>query len=241
MKWMCMVIVLLLPIARPVYADTAGTLSDWYAREHAMRVQIEHDREQTEQREKIEKAQQGAIDKGRDVIKYGVGTVISAKNFRDNWQALSQVDETCAAGYAESGPTVPSHCAESSDCRACYESAVKSIQFDRTYLERARCITASTLKMAKSAVAFGDSVSGINGYMGLAWQLSGKPPIEKATAKLKKTYESKASGYLNGLDHALKKLGECEAQYFGERDWYQRYGWIYMEYMKAQYESPPWN
>jgi hypothetical protein len=93
--------------------------------------------------------------------------------------------------------------------------------------------------MANSAMAFGDSSSGIHAVTGLSWQLQGKPQIEEAVAKLKNTYTGKAGQYLDGLEGALQELGQCEANYYGEEDWYQRYGWIYHNFMKAKYASPP--
>lgn len=85
-------------------------------------------------------------------------------------------------------------------------------------------LTAANVKMAKSAIAFGDSASGVHGVAGLSWQLQGKPQIDEAVKKLKGTYERKAGEYLAGLEDSLKRLGQCEAEHFGEHDWYQRYG-----------------
>lgn len=154
--------------------------------------------------------------------------------------SLDAAEADCGSAYTDaSGPTVPSHCAESDDCRQCYREAVRKIDFNRFYIERARCITSANVRMANSAMAFGDNASGIHAVTGLSWQLQGKPQIREAVDKLKTTYTRKAGEYLNGLEGALKELGQCEASHYGEQDWYQRYGWIYHNFMKAKYESPP--
>ena len=31
----------------------------------------------------------------------------------------------------------------------------------------------------------------------------------------------------------------AEAEHFGERDWYQRYGWLYVNFMRSKYASAP--
>jgi hypothetical protein len=93
--------------------------------------------------------------------------------------------------------------------------------------------------MANSAIAFGDSASGVHGVAGLSWQLGGKPQIVEAVTSLKRTYTNKAAQYLSNLQGALQELGQCEAEHYGQRDWYQRYGWIYHNFMKAKYESAP--
>ena len=88
-------------------------------------------------------------------------------------------------------------------------------------------------------MAFGDSTSGIHGVAGLSWQLQGKPQIKQAVEDLQRTYTRKAAEYLGGLESSLKQLGQCEAEHYGERDWYERYGWIYLNFMKSKYESTP--
>lgn len=163
-----------------------------------------------------------------------------ADQFMRDWEALDDQEAACGSAYSDSsGPTVPSHCAESESCSECYTEAVTAINFNRYYIERARCITAANIKMANSAMAFGDSSSGVHGVTGLSWSLGGKPQIQEAVTDLKKTYTDKAAIYLRNLEGSLKKLGQCEAENYGETDWYQRYGWIYHNFMKAKYQSAP--
>lgn len=181
-----------------------------------------------------------AIDMGADILGWGRETYEDANDFMDDWQSLDRDEQNCGSGFSDAGaPTVPSSCAEGGACYQCYESAVRKIDFNRFYIERARCITEVNVRMANSAMAFGDTSSGIHAVTGLAWQLEGKPPIKKATEDLKRTYTRKAGQYLQNLEGALQELGQCEAEHFGERDWYQRYGWIYLNFMKAKYASAP--
>jgi hypothetical protein len=157
-----------------------------------------------------------------------------------NLESLDADEAACGSAYSDaSGPTMPSQCAEREDCAQCYGEAVRKIDFNRFYIERARCITATNVKMANSAMAFGDSASGIHAVSALSWKLQGKPQVEQSVAKLKQTYTTKAGQYLDGLEGALKSLGQCEATHQGEQDWYQRYGWIYHNFMKAKYASAP--
>lgn len=169
-----------------------------------------------------------------------IDVATDANEFLANLESLDAEEAACGSAYTDaSGPTVPSHCAEGGDCKQCYTEAVRKIDFNRFYIERARCITATNVKMANSAMAFGDSASGIHAVTGLSWQLQGKPQIKVAVEKLQKTYTGKAGQYLSNLEGALKELGQCEARHYGEDDWYQRYGWIYHNFMKAKYASAP--
>lgn len=180
------------------------------------------------------------VDEVFQWVNQTVGIITSAREFYGEWEGLDSEVDMCGVVLVESsGPTVPSHCYGSDACQQCYSQAVHRINFVRQYIERARCITAANIKMANSAMSFGDTTSGVHGVAGLSWQLQGKPQIKQAVDKLKGTYTNKASQYLQTLDSALQQLGQCEAEHFNEQDWYQRYGWIYLNFMKSKYASPP--
>jgi len=225
---------LLALVCLDVRAQTAAEVEAWYDMERERRER------ETEQRETMNEAGRGAVDKGLSLLTWGVGTVVTGRELLNDWNALDESDAQCGAAYSDtSAPTVPSSCAEDSACQQCYQEAARKLDFNRFYIERARCITVAHVKMANSAMAFGDSASGVHGVAGLSWQLQGKPQIKQAVEKLKGTYTQKAGQYLDGIDGALRRLGECEAEHHGERDWYQRYGWIYLNFMKAKYATPP--
>ena len=233
MKRLCFFLLLALA-ASPVLAQSG---SDW---EGYGDGEIEEDNRERDVEDTENDAGNDALDLGVEILGWGMDTYEDADEFMDDWESLDRDQQGCGDAFNDSGaPTVPSSCAEGGECYQCYESAVRKIDFNRFYIERARCITDVHVKMANSAMAFGDTASGIHGVTGLAWQLEGKPPIKKATEDLRKTYTRKAAQYLNNLEAALKELGQCEAEHFGERDWYQRYGWIYLNFMKAKYASAP--
>jgi hypothetical protein len=224
----------LLLAAGTVFAQSAAEVDAWYDDERDRRER------ESEQRDADDEAGRGALDQGLELTKWGVGTGLAAHQLYNDWHALDEAEADCGAAYNDSSaPTVPSSCAEDPACESCYAEAVHRIDFNRFYIERARCITAAHVKMANSAMSFGDSASGVHGVAGLSWQLQGKPQITQAVKKLQGTYTQKAGQYLGGLESSLKQLGQCEAEHYGERDWYQRYGWIYLNFMKAKYESAP--
>ncbi len=233
MKALCLLTMSLL-LASETFAQSAATVDAWYDDEQQRRER------ESEERDARNDAGRSAVDQGLELTTWGVGTAVAAHGLYDNWNSLDSEEADCGAAYNDSSaPTVPSSCAEDEACEACYSEAVRRIDFNRFYIERARCITAANVKMANSAMAFGDSASGVHGVAGLSWQLQGKPQIKQATDKLKATYERKAGEYLSGHESSHRQLGRCEAEHFGERDWYQRYGWIYLNFMKSKYVSAP--
>lgn len=186
----------------------------------------------------------GAAFKGRvDGGVAQVGTVLGAasawKDFTEAYDALAPGDGRCDPDYSPAGsPEVPSACAGSEACNECYEKAVRDIDFYRFSLDKGRCLASSTIDFAKKAMAFGDSASGSFGVGGMAWSLKARPEIEKAVAKLRKTYQGKYGEWVSGLERSLRALGRCEEEHFGERDWYGRFGYVYYSFMADRYRSP---
>jgi hypothetical protein len=134
---------------------------------------------------------------------------------------------------------IPSGCAEAnSTCAQCVRQAEENIQFNRSYLHIAWSISHSTLDYANKRIAFGDTVSGIHGAMALSWQLAGKPQIEEAMESLRKTYGKKYKDYIKNIEASLHKMADCEAENYSIRDLYQRFGFLYLEFIKSRYESP---
>ncbi len=75
---------------------------------------------------------------------------------------------------------------------------------------------------------------------GLAWQYS-KKGIEESLTKLGRTYDEKYRGLMQNLQATLRKISDCEAQFFDEQDWYDRYGFIYYTFMADRYKRDSGN
>ena len=168
------------------------------------------------------------------------------ESYQKSFDALSNVDSRCMPNFSPgSSPVLPSACEDASatggagdGCGQCYADAIDKLNFTRFYLEKLRCIADTTLTGAKSAMAFGDSASGVHGVSGLAWQVGGKPQIEEAVKEFRKTYDRKYQEYMRMLQGSLRDLGSCEAQFMDNPDWYSRFGFIYYSFMEDRYRSP---
>jgi hypothetical protein len=181
-------------------------------------------------------AGRGAIDMGTALAGWGINTAQSASEFLKNWRSLSDTDDRCT--LADPGPQIPSSCGEpGSKCYTCYERATSSLNFNRRNLHRAWCVTHTNLTMAKSAIGFGDSSSGVHGVVGLSWSLGGKPQIEQAMNDLRRTYDRKQEQFITAIDGNLQALGKCEAEHFDEQDWYTRFGYMYLDHLRVRYKS----
>jgi hypothetical protein len=163
------------------------------------------------------------------------------------YQALSDLDSELRSRMQDdhSGPEVPSSCGggagtqmaavnHEQTCSECFDRAYHEVTFTRNTLERLRTIYARTIAYIKRAEGFGDSASGIHGLSGLSWQYA-KSNIEQEKANLFRTSREKYDGLVNNMRHALDMVGDCERDHFHNPDWYNRYGFIYFEFVRDAY------
>ena len=141
----------------------------------------------------------------------------------------------CAPDFSTGGAAMmPSTCNGNSACGQCFERAAGELSFIRRQLARLSCIYNNTKNFTNSAIAFGDNVSGIHAVTGLAWQ-NARGEIVASFDHFKGTYDRKYVDMINALQRALMGIDACERQY-GLTDWYQRFGFIYFEFMKDKYK-----
>jgi hypothetical protein len=133
-----------------------------------------------------------------------------------------------------SAAIMPSACADNGRCTECFTKAVRKLNFMRMQLGRLSCIYNNTKTYTEAAISFGDNASGVHGMVGLSWQ-STRPGIVNAFESMKGACKEKYTGMMQSLDQALKDIDACEREY-GLPDWYQRFGFIYFEFMKEKYK-----
>ncbi|HMR92002.1 MAG TPA: hypothetical protein PKC69_06800 [Chitinophagaceae bacterium] len=140
----------------------------------------------------------------------------------------------CAPDFNTSGQAMMrSACAGNAACGECYTKAVNDLAFVRRQLGRMNCIYNNTKNFNDAAIAFGDNASGIHAVTGLSWQYA-RADIVKTFSHFKQTYDKKYTDMMQALNRALMAIDACERE-FGEPDWYQRFGFIYFEFMKDKY------
>lgn len=126
-------------------------------------------------------------------------------------------------------------CGANEECKECYKTAMKSMNFYRKQLGRLNCIYNNTVNFSNRAIAFGDTYSGFHAMSGVAWQKQ-KTDILKSLDKLKITYDTKYTEFIKGLATSLRSFDTCEQQFGGNGNWYQKVGFIYFEFMKDKYK-----
>jgi hypothetical protein len=181
----------------------------------------------------------------------GVGLVSPvAKNAAELYEAydfLSKDDEAYDPNYRPPGmPQLPAHCAaardfptretsaESAECARCFEPAYENLNRLRYRFEKIRRIYVSTKNFNKRLIALGDSIAGSIPFAGLAW-MKKRIEIEQSMKDFDGTYDSKYKELIGELEDVLKAIAECEEKVYGEKAWYERFGFIYHQFMADRY------
>lgn len=165
----------------------------------------------------------------------GIGAVQSLRELQDAHRGLHGADATCMDLTAAGLPPLPSNCAEGSACGQCFTDGRRQLNGMRVNLERLRCTYQAYKRFVDAAVSFGDNASGVHAVTGLAWQTE-RAGIMAEFEKLNRTYDTKYGQMMPNLQQALQKIGQCEAQYFNNPDWYNRFGFIYYTFMADRYK-----
>ncbi len=164
---------------------------------------------------------------------------VDAVALKDSYDALDTTDvQYDPAELERGGPQVPTSCNESDDCHACYAPAIRSINGNRLTLGKAWALARSTIVFTEQAVAFGDSIAGLHPSAGVGWNFGVKQDVNKSLNTMRATYDRRYREFIAALERGLRELGECEARFYGERDWYDRFGFMYLSFLEAKYEHP---
>lgn len=169
-------------------------------------------------------------------VSSGLGLI---QQLTDTFTALTDLDHELQGHIRDdhSGPEVPTSCGQGSaspNCAECYSRAYREVNFTRNTLERLRTIVARTLNYIRNAEGLGDSVSGIHGVSGLSWQYA-KADVEKGKADFIRTSQAKYEALVANMRRALDMVAQCERDNFHNPDWYNRYGFMYYNFVKDAY------
>lgn len=70
---------------------------------------------------------------------------------------------------------------------------------------------------------------------GLAWQNQRKV-IEAQQKRLDDAYDNKRPELMDALRESLEGIAQCEEQYFQNPDWYNRFAFMYYQFIDQKYQ-----
>lgn len=140
-------------------------------------------------------------------------------------------------GYDPDGmPEAPLGCADSAACKSCYDEAHKELLKLRYSFAKLLILYNQTDNFVKDSYSFGDSIAGMTGYAALAWYEE-RSKIAKSWQEFEKAYRKKYQELLERLEKNLKVISDCEAEYFGDQDWYSRHGFMFLTFVAMHYKK----
>lgn len=154
-------------------------------------------------------------------------------------ETLSPDDAQYESDYKLPGtPELPSLCKNSRECEDCFKQPYADLQNTRFRFEKLRRLNKVTKDMLRDAISFGDAAAGLAGGMApLAWN-SEKTRIRKTEESFNQSYDAKYDELLATLKDDLLGIAACEANVFGNDAWYDRFGFIYHQFMAGAYRRP---
>lgn len=156
------------------------------------------------------------------------------KDFDAFWSSYTGLGDCINSGPVWSGrERIPSFCEDQEGCDKCFLAAREQFNLARYYLGRLKTIHSCTITMTDGAKAFGDSFSSAT-QSGLGWY-EARQKIDESVVNLNKAYDNKYTDLMNDLANSMADMAVCEAQY-GLEDWYDRFGFVYYEFMKDKYQ-----
>lgn len=220
--------------------------------------EFENWKEQQNSKHEMVMSQLEALESERKAVDEVVGNLDKTiSTIRKQWDNVKLLYNTYNNGLGKcissappaQAPSIPSICTdlyfddngeiseeEDQGCTQCFFEARKKFNNMRYQFEKLATIYKCTKNFSNAAISFGDDVSGFtpSGAGGLAWQTQ-RRNIEKSVTDLEQAYDSKYAEFLQSLADAMMELNICEAKY-GVEDWYDRFGYMYFEFMKEKYQ-----
>ncbi|TJY59862.1 hypothetical protein E4T66_11815 [Sinimarinibacterium sp. CAU 1509] len=152
------------------------------------------------------------------------------------YTALTSTDKRMNPDFQPPGaPQVPSKCMEDATCRPCFEQAQQNLNTSRKNLEKVRGIYDYTHRFAKNGQGFLSSIGSMAGAP-VALQASiENQKVDGALSDFDSQVRRKNEELLAKLQGNLQEIASCEAKFYKNDDWYNRYGFIYYQFMLARY------
>lgn len=181
--------------------------------------------------------QVGGMMKGATAGLGQAGGILDAAGKAMEFQkSLNASDDRLKPNYTPEGsPSVPSKCMENADCRPCYADAYGKINKTRTALEKVRAHYDYTHKFSADGIAFMTGVAATAGGPAAMGAAVESRKVNDAVKAFDTSVRKKNAELLARLKGELMGVNTCESKYYGNTDWYDRFGYMYFQFMSAHY------
>jgi hypothetical protein len=188
----------------------------------------------------LEYAKELIVEYSKQIEKYGE----MLNEFAGLYEALTSSDEDSWPQYSPPGmPGIPTACVSSvpagvaksindvdwtGPCGQCFEAAHKDIETTLQRFEKLRRLHKQTEEVYKQSIAFGDAASQVGKIVTALGWVTIRKEIKESMDKYYVVYDDKLEELKVALIASLQKVAKCEAQYFKNPSWYDRYGFMFV-------------
>lgn len=165
--------------------------------------------------------------------------VKEAQELGEKAEKLAPEDGEYEPEYDPGGmPEIPASCKDNPQCEECFTKPYKELDSLRFRFEKLRKINRVTKNMLRDNIAFADGAANLaGGVVPLVWAKE-KEKIRESEKNFNASYDAKYQELLATLKKNLQAIAQCEEKVFGEQGWYERYGFMYYQFMAATYRRP---
>ncbi len=158
------------------------------------------------------------------------------QKMQKNLDTLTNDDKRMEPDYKPPGtPDVPSKCLENKACRPCYTEAYGKVNTTRKNLEKVRAKYEFTHRFTTQGIAYMQAAGNAGGGIAAMGAQAEVNKVNESLSGFDEAVRSKNSELLGKLEGNLREVGICEAKYYKNDDWYDRYGYMYYQFMQAHY------
>ncbi len=131
-------------------------------------------------------------------------------------------------------PKVPLSCADQGACGHCFAQAYGSLTDVRKKLENNRIVLLYYHRRIERIDTAAKAVAGLGMTAGFLYQQE-KAKWDAEVASVEGSYDGHYTQLMEELQKALRAIEQCELEHNGYRDWYNRAGFMYYEFMAGHY------
>ncbi len=173
--------------------------------------------------------------KGSGLNSGGSGGNGQSNDNTKGYDYLTKQDEAMAPQNPPGAPALPSKCMEEANCKKCFDDARAGMDKTRLNLEKVRGIYSYTHKFTTAGIAFMQGVANQAGGVAALGAQAEAFKVNGALDEFDKTVSAKNTELLGKLKVNLQEVAACEAEYYKNDDWFNRYGFTYYQFMQANY------
>jgi hypothetical protein len=222
-----------LPTSGELWGDPADLGNTGLAKARTGLDQAKHEAATSATQRALDDAQRRGLD---SAIKQASSAFDLATKALAMYQTLSQNDKGLDPNYRPPGaPDIPSQCMEDPKCKVCFGEAQAKVDQARIGLEKARAIYEFTNKLAKQGEALMQGAASMAGGPAAVAASVETMKTEETLKQFNQTVKAKNKELLGKVEVGLRAISACEKQFYKNDDWYNRYGYMYMQFMLAHY------